>query len=97
MDSTCSGQDILRCNLCETPVPQLHCDIFYVNLCQGCAGENVLVELQNIEPKKYQEQEKETVPNHQGLVKCHPHTVYSLLLIITPFISLFCLMKIDSI
>lgn len=44
MDPTCSGQDVLRCDLCDTPVPKLHCDICNVNLCKSCVGEHVIDE-----------------------------------------------------
>lgn len=44
MDSSRSGQDVLRCDVCETPVAQLHCDICHVNLCKPCVGEHILDE-----------------------------------------------------
>lgn len=44
MNSTHSKQDVLRCHLCETSMPLLHCDICNVNLCKPCVGEHVLDE-----------------------------------------------------
>lgn len=44
MNSSRGKQDVLRCDLCETSMPLLHCDICHVNLCKPCVGEHVLDE-----------------------------------------------------
>ncbi|XP_052707834.1 tripartite motif-containing protein 45-like [Crassostrea angulata] len=42
MDSEFAQQDIVRCDLCDTPVPDLHCDLCEINLCQSCGEEHLL-------------------------------------------------------
>nr|XP_022310434.1 uncharacterized protein LOC111115846 [Crassostrea virginica] len=37
-----SGQDIIRCDLCERHVPPLHCEICHINLCKVCVGKHIL-------------------------------------------------------
>ncbi|XP_052692248.1 uncharacterized protein LOC128170508 [Crassostrea angulata] len=44
MNSSRGKQDVLRCDLCETSMPLLHCDICHVNLCKPCVGEHALDE-----------------------------------------------------
>ncbi|XP_078340485.1 uncharacterized protein LOC111106488 [Crassostrea virginica] len=44
MNPSKSAQDVLRCHLCETPVPPLSCDICQIYLCKVCAGEHILDE-----------------------------------------------------
>lgn len=41
MDPTNSLQDVLRCHLCETPVPQLYCYVCDKNLCKACEEEHI--------------------------------------------------------
>ena len=38
MDPQHSAQDVLRCDLCETPVPPVYCDICFIKLCEPCVG-----------------------------------------------------------
>ncbi|XP_061167324.1 uncharacterized protein LOC133176180 [Saccostrea echinata] len=42
MDSRTSAQDVMRCDLCETAVVQMHCDTCFVNLCIACVGKHMI-------------------------------------------------------
>ncbi|XP_062602493.1 E3 ubiquitin-protein ligase TRIM36-like [Saccostrea cucullata] len=41
MDPQRSAQDVIRCDLCETAVVQMHCDFCDVNLCIPCIGRHI--------------------------------------------------------
>lgn len=42
MDPEYSLQDVIRCHLCETPMPPFHCDICDKNLCKDCKEQHLL-------------------------------------------------------
>ena len=37
-----TSQDLLRCNLCDTPMPPLYCQLCDINLCKTCAGDHLV-------------------------------------------------------
>lgn len=52
MDPCNSAQDVIRCDLCETFVPALFCDICNINLCKACTEKYILKDstLQKVVP-----------------------------------------------
>ena len=36
-----SPQDVIRCDLCDTPVPTKPCDVCHVHLCEECEREHI--------------------------------------------------------
>lgn len=62
MDPQHSAQDVVRCDICDSPVPPLHCEACCLNLCKNCVADHLL-EL----PKKHQVvpyQERGRSPNY---------------------------------
>ena len=44
MNPKCSGQDVLRCRLCEAPVPPFSCEECHIYLCKRCVVDHILDE-----------------------------------------------------
>ncbi|XP_062599592.1 uncharacterized protein LOC134261149, partial [Saccostrea cucullata] len=42
MDPCTSAQDVIRCDLCETAMVQMHCDTCLVNMCKACVGDHMV-------------------------------------------------------
>ncbi|XP_062616600.1 tripartite motif-containing protein 2-like [Saccostrea cucullata] len=69
MDPRTSAQDVMRCDLCETAVVQMHCDTCLVNLCKACVGEHISADLSK--PHKIVDfKDRKSTPLHP---KCKSH------------------------
>ena len=63
-----SLQDVIRCDLCEAPVPPKHCDICQINLCEACVGKHLSDETNDhcIVPFKM----KGSIDSLQDVIRC---------------------------
>lgn len=70
MDQQYNLQDVLRCNLCEIPVPVLYCDFCNTPLCNICVEKHLLDESNEHKIVLFN---KRTF--NQNLPKCTKHTI----------------------
>lgn len=66
MDPEYSLQDLVRCHLCDSPTPPLHCVNCNIHLCEDCEGKHHLSDKSN---------EHEVVPfkHRRSFPKCQKH------------------------
>ncbi|XP_062599405.1 tripartite motif-containing protein 3-like [Saccostrea cucullata] len=65
MDPRTSAQDVIRCDLCETAVVQMHCDTCLVNLCKACVGEHISTD-ESKDHKVVKFQSRKSTPLYPG-------------------------------
>ncbi|XP_062619768.1 uncharacterized protein LOC134281297 [Saccostrea cucullata] len=65
MDPRTSAQDIMRCDLCETAVVQMHCDTCLVNLCTACVGKHMISD-ESKDHKVVKFQSRKSTPIYPG-------------------------------
>ncbi|XP_062600340.1 E3 ubiquitin-protein ligase Midline-1-like, partial [Saccostrea cucullata] len=70
MDPCTSAQDVMRCDLCETALVQMHCDTCLVNLCKACVGEHISTDESKDHKIVNFQTRKSTLPYH----RCITHT-----------------------
>ncbi|XP_062616488.1 uncharacterized protein LOC134278184 [Saccostrea cucullata] len=65
MDPRTSAQDVMRCDLCEIAVVQMHCDTCLVNLCKACVGEHMVSD-ESKDHKVVKFQSRKSTPLYPG-------------------------------
>ncbi|XP_062580689.1 E3 ubiquitin-protein ligase TRIM71-like [Saccostrea cucullata] len=70
MDPRTSAQDVMRCDLCETTVVQMHCDTCLVNLCTACVGKHMISD-ESKDHKVVKFQARKSTPLYPG---CTTHS-----------------------
>ncbi|XP_061168668.1 uncharacterized protein LOC133177792 [Saccostrea echinata] len=69
MDPRTSAQDVMRCDLCETAVVQMHCDTCLINLCTACVGKHMISD-ESKDHKVVKFQDRKSTPLYPG---CKTH------------------------
>ncbi|XP_061168970.1 uncharacterized protein LOC133178242 [Saccostrea echinata] len=70
MDPHTSAQDVMRCDLCETAVVQMHCDTCLVNLCTACVGKHMISD-ESEDHKVVKFQSRKSIPLYPGSITKH--------------------------